>query len=101
MQTWRSDEPTNLSGSSILESWWEKGKDFGYPFNEMFATTPAGTKVWHNRLSYWPTKPWDSHGGLVTLVGDAAHPMTFRMYLPTSKEPDQAISCRRLANVHL
>ncbi|EHK96368.1 putative Tetracycline resistance protein from transposon/Tn4400 [Glarea lozoyensis 74030] len=56
---------------------YERGKAFGYPFNEVFATIPAGTKVWHNRLQYWPTKPWNSRGGLVTIAGDAAHPMTF------------------------
>jgi hypothetical protein len=77
MQTWRSDEPTGLEGDNILPAMYEAGKDFGYPFNEVFATIPSDTKVWHNRLSYWPTKPWDGKG-LVTLAGDAAHAMTFR-----------------------
>ncbi|CZR67712.1 uncharacterized protein PAC_17611 [Phialocephala subalpina] len=76
MQTWRSDEPTGLEGDNILPAMYEAGKDFGYPFNEVFATIPSNTKVWHNRLSYWPTKPWDGKG-LVTLAGDAAHAMTF------------------------
>ncbi|CZS88231.1 uncharacterized protein RCO7_01190 [Rhynchosporium graminicola] len=77
MQTWRSDEETGLHGDNILPAMYERGKTFGYPFNEVFATIPPGTPVWHNRLRYWPTKPWDSRGGLVTLAGDAAHPMTF------------------------
>ncbi|TVY21659.1 FAD-dependent monooxygenase cctM [Lachnellula arida] len=77
MQTWRSDEPTGLAGDNVLPAMYERGKNFGYPFNEVFRTIPEGTKVWHNRLAYWPTKPWDSRGGLVTLAGDAAHPMTF------------------------
>ena len=80
MQTWRSDEPTGLAGDNILPAMYELGKTFGYPFDEVFATIPAGTKVWHNRLSCWPTKPWDSRGGLVTLAGDAAHAMTFRKH---------------------
>lgn len=78
MQTWQSDEPTGLKGDNILPAMYERGKTFGSPFKEVFATIPEGTRVWHNRLGYWPTKPWDSRGGLVTLAGDAAHPMTFR-----------------------
>ncbi|RDL39632.1 FAD protein [Venustampulla echinocandica] len=77
MQTWLSDEPTGLKGDNILPAICERGKCFSYPFNEAFATIPEGTLVWHSRLSYWPTKPWDNRGGLVTLAGDAAHPMTF------------------------
>jgi hypothetical protein len=80
MQTWRSDTPTGLSGTAILKDFHERGKTFGSPFKEVFTTVPEGTMVWHNRLSYWPTKSWDSRSGLVTLAGDAAHPMTFRKY---------------------
>lgn len=80
MQTWRSEEPTGLEGDNILPAMYERGKAFGYPFGEVFATIPPGTKVWHNRLSYWPTKPWEGKG-LVTLAGDAAHAMTFRKFL--------------------
>jgi hypothetical protein len=80
MQTWRSDTPTGLSGTAILKDFHERGKTFGSPFKEVFTTVPEGTMVWHNRLSYWPTKSWDSRNGLVTLAGDAAHPMTFRKY---------------------
>lgn len=78
MQTWRSDTPTGLKGDDILKAFYERSKDFGSPFKEAFLSVPKGTTVWHNRLSYWPTKPWDSRSGLVTLAGDAAHPMTFR-----------------------
>jgi 2-polyprenyl-6-methoxyphenol hydroxylase-like FAD-dependent oxidoreductase len=78
MQTWRSSEPTNLQGTAILTEMKEKGKDFASPFREVFAGIPEGASVWHNRLSYWPTKKWDNRGGKITLVGDAAHPMTFR-----------------------
>ncbi|PQE18137.1 fad binding domain-containing protein [Rutstroemia sp. NJR-2017a BBW] len=77
MQTWRSSEPTNLQGTAILAEMREKGKDFASPFREVFAGIPEGASVWHNRLSYWPTKKWDNRGGKITLVGDAAHPMTF------------------------
>lgn len=76
MQTWAAKEPTNLHGANVLPDVYEKAKSFDSPFREAFSTIPAGTKVWHNRLTYWPTKPWDGKG-LVTLAGDAAHPMTF------------------------
>jgi 2-polyprenyl-6-methoxyphenol hydroxylase-like FAD-dependent oxidoreductase len=81
MQTWRSDEETGLSGKGKdtlrLEKWYKTGLDYGSPFKEIFATMDPKSFIWHNRLGYWPTKPWDSDG-LVTLMGDAAHPMTFR-----------------------
>lgn len=81
MQTWRSDEDTGLIGKGKedlkLETWYRKGREFGEPFNEIFRSLNPTSTIWHNRLSYWPTKPWDSKG-LVTLAGDAAHPMTFR-----------------------
>lgn len=77
IQSWRADEPTNLEGDAILQDFYARGRTYAYPFNEVFTSVPLGTKVWHNRLSTWPTKSWDGKG-LVTLAGDAAHPMTFR-----------------------
>lgn len=100
MQTWRSDEPTGLQGDNVLPAMYERGKAFGFPFNEVFRTIPEDTKVWHNRLAYWPTKPWDSRGGLVTLAGDAAHPMTFRKgYYRTMilRKNSKANDCSKIA----
>jgi hypothetical protein len=81
MQTWRSEEDTGLAGKGKeevkLKTWYEKGRKFGSPFNEVFATMDPKSSIWHNRLGYWPTKPWEGKG-LITLAGDAAHPMTFR-----------------------
>jgi hypothetical protein len=78
IQSWRSDEPTGLEGDTILQDMYRRGRTYyAYPFNEVFTSIPLGTKVWHNRLSTWPTKAWN-RTGLVTLAGDAAHPMTFR-----------------------
>lgn len=38
--------------------------------------------VYYGQLSNWdpslPEHKWDNRGGLVTLAGDAAHPMTYR-----------------------
>jgi hypothetical protein len=79
-QTWRSPEPTKLEGPAVLAKMKEKAKHFASPFREAFLSIPDEAPVWHNRLSNWPTKPWDSRGGRITLVGDAAHPMAFRTY---------------------
>jgi hypothetical protein len=57
-----------------------RAQHLAYPFKESVTTIPRGTPCWHARLTYWPTKPWDGKGGLVTLAGDAAHSMTFRKF---------------------
>jgi len=77
-QTWETEMPTLLEGPALLADWKEKGSHFGSPFKEIFTgINEDGAIMWHNRLAYWPTKPWDDRGGKITLVGDAAHPMTF------------------------
>ncbi|KUJ13930.1 FAD/NAD(P)-binding domain-containing protein [Mollisia scopiformis] len=77
IQSWRSDEPTGLEGDdAILQDMYMRGKKYAYPWNEVFTSIPLGTKVWHNRLSTWSPKAWDG-AGLVTIAGDAAHPITF------------------------
>ena len=79
LQSWISEHDlTNLKGSKILEDMKERGKLYGEPFNEIFQSIPEDTRCWHGRLSYWPMEAWDNHNGKVTLVGDAAHPMTYR-----------------------
>ncbi|OJJ48316.1 hypothetical protein ASPZODRAFT_158060 [Penicilliopsis zonata CBS 506.65] len=77
MISWISNEDTGLSGDAILESLKEITCSFAEPFRSVFQSLPEGTKVWHSRLSYWETQPWDNRNGTVTVVGDAAHPMTF------------------------
>ncbi len=80
IQSWSSErDPKSLTGSNILDDMKARGKLFGEPFNAIFQSIPEDTYCWHNRLSYWITEPWDNHNGTMTLVGDAAHPMTFRM----------------------
>ncbi|KAI9879127.1 MAG: hypothetical protein M1830_009514 [Pleopsidium flavum] len=75
--SWVSDGPTGLSGSDILKNLKERAEPFAEPFRSIIQSIPDGTMAWHNRLSLWPTQPWDNRGGTVTLAGDAAHPMTF------------------------
>lgn len=40
------------------------------------ATEKASSSAQEIILQDWPCLPWDNHGGLVTLTGDAAHAMT-------------------------
>lgn len=77
IQSWRSDEPTDLEGGAILQDMYKRGRKYAYPWNEVFTSILPGTKVWHNRLSTWSPRAWDG-AGLVTIAGDAAHPITFR-----------------------
>ena len=65
----------------------ERGKLLGPPYNEVYTNMVNVTKAWHSRLSSWPTKSWEG-GGLVTLAGDAAHPMTFRELFPSLVEAE-------------
>lgn len=78
MQSWMQEEPIHLKGPDILKDMKARAEEFPEPYNSIFQAIPEGTKAWHNRLTYWPTQPWDNRNGRVTLAGDAAHPMTFR-----------------------
>ena len=77
-QSWRSPEPTNLKGAAVLANMKERAQSFASPWREAYLNMPDGTPAWHSRMANWPTKPWDSKGGKITLIGDAAHPMTIR-----------------------
>jgi hypothetical protein len=79
-QSCRSPEPTDLQGPAVLADMREKASSFASPFREAFMGISDKAPTWHNRLSSWPTKPWDNRGGKITMVGDAAHPMTFRRF---------------------
>lgn len=77
--TWTSDaDPKRLQGPAILSDLKERTSIFADPYKQALQAIPDDTLCWHNRLSYWPTQPWDNRNGTVTLAGDAAHPMTFR-----------------------
>lgn len=77
--TWTSDQdPEELQGPAILSDLKERATKFAEPFKQIMLSIPDDTVCSHNRLSYWPTEPWDNRNSTVTLAGDAAHPMTFR-----------------------
>lgn len=79
--TWMSDvDPKELQGPAILSDLKERASKFADPFKKILLSIPEDTVCWHNRLSSWPSEPWDNRNGTVTLAGDAAHPMTFRAY---------------------
>lgn len=73
----------------------EKGAGFVDPLRSCLDALPDDhTAAYHVQNGNWdpslPEHAWDNHGGLVTLIGDAAHPMTYRKfvskfgtYLPT------------------
>jgi hypothetical protein len=77
--SWASEHDLpSAKGPKVVEDIKERGRLYAEPFNAIFQSVPEDSGSWHNRLSYWPTEAWDNHNGTVTLIGDAAHPMTFR-----------------------
>jgi 2-polyprenyl-6-methoxyphenol hydroxylase-like FAD-dependent oxidoreductase len=50
------------------------------PFKSAVAWIPDDVTIKPDSLRIWSPKAWDNHGGTVTLAGDAAHSMTFRMF---------------------
>lgn len=56
---------------------------FADPWRSSFEWMPDDTTTaWYGKLNHWdpalPEHRWDNRGGLITLAGDAAHPMTFQ-----------------------
>jgi 2-polyprenyl-6-methoxyphenol hydroxylase-like FAD-dependent oxidoreductase len=60
----------------------EFSKAFCDPWKSAYEWTPDDTPVWYMGLTDWDPgldgHRWDNHGGLVTMVGDAVHPMTYQ-----------------------
>ncbi|KAK4613996.1 FAD-dependent monooxygenase cctM [Fulvia fulva] len=73
----REYDVMNVQNDAILADLKRRAKDFSDDIRLLWESVPEGTKCWHNRLSYWIPEPWHNRNGTVTLVGDAAHPMTF------------------------
>lgn len=71
-------DPLGLQGEAALQDLKDRATDFGDGFRSIIQSAPNGTRTWHNRLSYFKPQKWDNHGGTITLIGDAAHSMTFR-----------------------
>ncbi|CAP65149.1 uncharacterized protein PODANS_5_7210, partial [Podospora anserina S mat+] len=87
------DRELIVTGSdAILADLKCRAEKLAFPFKDAIQSVPNGTRAWHARLSYWPTKPWDNHNGKVTLAGDAAHPMTFRNAIADAAEFQTCLS---------
>lgn len=71
-------DPSLMQGDSILEDLKSRAAVFSDDIRLMWQSIPQATRCWHNRLSSWEPVEWDNRNGTVTLIGDAAHPMTFR-----------------------
>ncbi|KAF1842830.1 FAD/NAD(P)-binding domain-containing protein [Cucurbitaria berberidis CBS 394.84] len=60
----------------------ELAKAFCDPWKSAYEWTPDDASVWYLGLTDWdPGRPghrWDNYHGLVTMVGDAVHPMTYQ-----------------------
>ena len=87
--TWRdeSDVPT-LEPAEARAKWDAVCKKLAEPIRSTFQSIPKNARLWVDRLTQWPTLPWDNHSGRVTLAGDAAHPMTYREFSMLSYDYD-------------
>lgn len=72
---WMGDSNHKLSYPERLALLKERAAGMGEPARSAFLWLPEDTEVHKADISYWITKPWNNHGGRMTLIGDAAHPM--------------------------
>ncbi|KAI0600531.1 hypothetical protein F4775DRAFT_546312 [Biscogniauxia sp. FL1348] len=61
----------------------ERSRSFAEPLRSCYEwLADDHEEVYYSRVANWdpslPEHEWDNHGGLVTLAGDAAHPMTYQ-----------------------
>ncbi|KAH7068567.1 hypothetical protein FB567DRAFT_541303 [Paraphoma chrysanthemicola] len=72
----------NWTDAQRLAQQKELAKKFCDPWKSAYEWTPDDAPVWYMGLTSWDPgregHQWDNHGGLVTLVGDACHPMTYQ-----------------------
>ena len=72
---WLGNPDHTLSYTERLAMIKAKAAELAEPARSAFTWIPDDTLVHKADISYWVTQPWDNHGGRMTLVGDAAHPM--------------------------
>jgi 2-polyprenyl-6-methoxyphenol hydroxylase-like FAD-dependent oxidoreductase len=76
------DVTKNWTPAQRLAQQQEMAKGFCDPWKSAYAWTPDDASVWYMGLTAWDPDAeghkWDNHSGLVTLVGDACHPMTYQ-----------------------
>jgi hypothetical protein len=74
VKIWRGGA-TSLHGQECLDYIKETTKNSFEPFQSMIDWTTDGTRCDADEMKYWVPSAWDNHGGRVTIIGDAAHPM--------------------------
>lgn len=72
---WLGNPDHSLGYKERLAMIKERAEELGEPARSAFTWIPPDTLVHKADISYWIMQPWDNHGGRMTLVGDAAHPM--------------------------
>lgn len=76
------DATASWTAAQRLAQQKEFAKDFCDPWKSAYEWTPDDNPVWYLGLTDWdPGREacrWDNHGGLITMAGDAAHPMTYQ-----------------------
>ena len=86
--TWRHPLKDPLPELAAAQKWWnECAVKLTQPFKDAFVTALDGAQLYCERLGQWPTIGWGTAKGKMTLAGDAAHPMTFRMQPNTQADP--------------
>ena len=66
----REDEENS---ENRLERLRQHMEGWGDPYKSVVESLPDDTIIGPDQLRIWHPKPWDNHGGQVTLAGDAAH----------------------------
>ena len=76
MPTWLSDGKEHFGGAAGLEELKEIAQSLAEPWRSSILWIPEGTEIPEpSSVAYWPTSEWDNKAGLITLAGDAAHPL--------------------------
>jgi hypothetical protein len=73
VKIWRG--AITLQGQPAIDYVKEHTKGLMEPLQSAIDWTPDGSRCNADEMKYWVASPWDNHGGRVTIVGDAAHPM--------------------------
>lgn len=76
MPTWLDDGKEHFGGSQGLEELKEIAQSLAEPWRSSILWIPDETEIPPpSNVAYWPTVEWDNKNGLITLAGDAAHPL--------------------------
>jgi 2-polyprenyl-6-methoxyphenol hydroxylase-like FAD-dependent oxidoreductase len=75
MPTWLADGKDHEGGAKGLAELKELASYLAEPWKSSLLWIPEDTDVTYSSVSYWPTIPWESQHGTITLAGDSAHPV--------------------------